>query len=197
MYVSGTYVREAVYRKFKLNERIQFCTRAKALQNSMFSGKSTTPLAHYLTQCRWIYWVRETDCVLSKKKVLLLDCSSTCAKGTRSEDQKLCSMECTSFPSLASLLACHAWFHHKICQCCSLFAALPSLHTSTTRWMNELLPTKLDDMYAYIACLYLHTFLTSLKKLFNPEWWMDCACRRMLDLDVLHHPSVTWYSCIR
>ena len=24
---------------------------------------------------------------------------------------------------------------------------------------------------------------------------MDCACRRMLDLDVLHHPSVTWYSC--
>ena len=62
MYVcmSGT----TIYRIFKLNKRIQFCTRAT-------------------------YWVlvRETDRVLSDRKGLLLDCSVG-AKETRSEEDQ-------------------------------------------------------------------------------------------------------------
>ena len=58
---------EAIYRKFKLNEWIRFCTRVKALQNS---------------------WKVDTgQIILSKRKGLLLDCSVRAEETRGKEDQ--------------------------------------------------------------------------------------------------------------
>ena len=42
---------------------------------------------HCVTQCRWIYWVWETDCAWSKRKGLLLDCSFS-AKESRNKGEQ-------------------------------------------------------------------------------------------------------------
>ena len=61
---------------------LQIWTRAKAFQCSVWWMWQRTP--HHVTQCRWIYWVRETDCIWSERKGLLLDCSVS-TKDNRSE----------------------------------------------------------------------------------------------------------------
>ena len=54
-------VHKVIYRKFKLNERIRFCTHAKGLQKwfmfklFMFSEKLTRWMPHYLIQRWWMY----------------------------------------------------------------------------------------------------------------------------------------------
>ena len=60
---------------------LQICTCAKAFQCSVRWMWQRTP--HHVTQCRWIYWVRKTDCIWSERKGLLQDCSV--AKDNRSE----------------------------------------------------------------------------------------------------------------
>ena len=45
---------------------LQICTCAKAFQCSVRWMWQRTP--HHVTQCRWIYWIWETDCVWSERK---------------------------------------------------------------------------------------------------------------------------------
>ena len=58
----------------KENVAFQICARAKAFYCSVWWMRQRA--LHCVTQCRWIYWVWETDCVWSERKGLLLDCST-------------------------------------------------------------------------------------------------------------------------
>ena len=49
-------------------------------------GRAWT-IPHHVTQHQWIYWVRETDCVLSERKGLLLDCSAGAKENRKEGDQ--------------------------------------------------------------------------------------------------------------
>ena len=54
----------AIYRKFKLNERKRrYISNLHTCKNVLWSRRRTP---HRVTQRRWVYWVRETDCVWSE-----------------------------------------------------------------------------------------------------------------------------------
>ena len=60
-------------------------TMDPSLSNSTQIMWQKTP--YHVTQCQWIYWVRETDYVWSERKGLLLDCSVSAKENRKEDDQ--------------------------------------------------------------------------------------------------------------